>query len=149
MLPSKKWYVNRIDKEIPDDSPRLELIRRLMQGSSDNPNPSIISVHRGIRRYLRTDIFTAHHLFMQVKYREKIKEIEQKEKQKAKKEARYRMQAMKDQRWGAQLADEAMRQKCLESAKKAYAQYAKREIKMAEKAAEKRAKAMRKNVKVA
>ena len=144
----KKWLTKRIDETIPDENYRLGVARAIMQGDEDG-KPGIIATYREICTYLKVNIFTAHYLIKQVRYRDMLSYIVQRETQKEKKRklrekqrARNLMQEREDRRQNEKSADQAMRNKCLESAHKAYVQYAKKELKMAEKSAIKQRKAI-------
>ena len=144
----KNWCTKRIDETIPDDDDRLEVARAVIQGD-ETGTPGIIAAYREICSYLDVNIFTAHYLIKQVRYRDMLNYIVKRETQKEKKRklrekqrARNLMQEREDRRQNMKSADQAMRNKCLESAHKAYVQYAKKELKMAEKSAIKQRKAI-------
>ena len=156
-MPFKKdYYTKRIDETIYDNDARLGVVQAIMRGNEEEGKPGIFSTYRAICKDLNVNIFTAHYLIKQVKYRAKLNQIEGKEarredkrKEKEKQKQRNMMQERVDEMYNKSMKNEAMRKKCLESAHKAYVQCAKRELKMAEKAAKKQREAIRKNFKVA
>ncbi len=155
-MPFKKdYYTKRIDETISDNDSRLGAVQAIMRGDEEE-KPSIFSNYRAICKDLNVNIFTAHYLIKQVKYRAKLSQIEGKEarredkrKEKEKQKQRNMMQERVDEMYNKSMKNEAMRQKCLESAHKAYVQCAKKELKMAEKAAKKQQEAIQKTFKVA
>ena len=155
-MPFKKdYYTKRIDETISDNDSRLGVVQAIMRGDEEE-KPSIFSNYRAICKDLNVNIFTAHYLIKQVKYRAKLNQIEGKEamkedkrKEQEKQKQRNMMQERVDERWNMLMKDQAMRQKCLESAHKAYVQCTKKELKMAEKAAKKQQEAIQKTFKVA
>ncbi len=151
----KNWYTKRIDENISDDNSRLAFVDAVMCGDEEG-KPSIISTYRAICQNLNVNIFTAHYLIKQVKYRKGLNRIEEKEaKHEQKREAKEKqkernmMQEREDRRWNMKITDQEMRRRRLEDAHKAYVRYAKKELKMAEKAAKKQTETIRKSFKVA
>lgn len=151
----KDWYTKRIDESISDDDSHLGVVNAIMRGDEEG-KPGIFSTYRAICKNLNVNIFTAHYLIKQVKYRAKLNQIEGKEarkedkrKEQEKQKQRNLMQEREDERWNMLMKDQATRQKCLESAHKAYVQCTKKELKMAEKIAKKQREAIRMNFKAA
>lgn len=139
MLFRKKWYIKRIDNNIPEDSVRFKVAQEALEEyRNGRPKASIISLYNSIGNQLWVGDLSVHHLLKQVKYRKKLKKIEAKEMAKSKKREKQR-----------NLADIRTKQKNMKSAYKAYVQCAKREFKMAEKAAKKQREAIRMSFKAA
>ncbi len=139
MLFRKKWYSKRIDSNIPEDSVRFKIAQEALGEYRDRrAKASRISLYNSIGKQLWVDDPTVHHLLKQVKYRERLKEIEEKEMAKSRKREKQR-----------NLEDTRTKQKNMESAHKAYVQCTKKELKMAEKAAKKQQEAIQKTFKAA
>ncbi len=133
MLSRKNWYIKRLDPDIPEDSLSMTIAKKaLNEYRYGKSRCNKRYLYGNIRQQLWTDDKTVAHLLKQIKYREKIQEIERRENRKT-----------AIHQWDESYLDEKHKQRCLQNAQKEYMRYARRERRISEKEAAKQRKLVR------
>ena len=136
MWSRKNWYAKKIDTDIPDDSVRLRIARMALHDYRSHwPNASKRYMYEKIHEQIRITQEGARYLIKQVKYREKLDWLTEKEKQEA-----------LNRQWEEKQAMQVAMQKCLENAYKLYVKADKRDQRRFASLAKKQRKAIRKGI---